>query len=73
MVDVPIPKVKIFVDATGRGTLTVDGVDWSNGAHAVDIEIRPGELTKVIVTLAGGIELEAPAEVLQVRRYGMAS
>ena len=73
MVDVPMPKIKISVDAAGCGTLTVDGVDWSNVVHAVAVEIRSGELTKVTVTLSGDVELDAPAEVLQVRRYGMAS
>lgn len=48
---VTVPKIVVNVDATGHGTVSVDGVEL-NCVSSVNIWCRAGEITRVSVTFA---------------------
>ena len=51
-------KFKIELDEAGRGTVLVDGEDWSHRVYAVTISAKVGELTEVNLHCYGEVAIK---------------
>lgn len=65
-----LPKIKIALDAVGRGTISING-NAINGVVALSVEVNPAEaFNRVTMTIVGPVEaeLEVESESIAVQR-----
>lgn len=55
--------IKIDTDIVGYGSVILDGVDISSCIIGVDVSVRVGNVTQVILTIVGPVLADADAEV----------
>jgi hypothetical protein len=56
-------KVQININASGQGSVLLDGKDISSNVSGLNVRIRAGELTRVFLVLAADTEIETDAEI----------
>jgi hypothetical protein len=60
-------KIVIEVNEVGHGKILVDGRDISSSVHAVNVKIRPGNLSRVFVMMHGDAQMSMLADMEERR------
>jgi hypothetical protein len=70
-------KIKVRLNEKGLGKVLLDGQDISNCVRGLELNTTPGNMTNIIVNIAGEIEFDGPVEVfikdLNGRKIALAS
>jgi hypothetical protein len=59
----PFSKIQINVNATGIGTIIVDGKDISGMVSGANVRIRAGKFTRVFMQLTADVVVDAEGEL----------
>ena len=52
-------EIKIRINATGLGSVEVDGVDISKHVTRITVDARPGQTNKITIDLLADVDLVA--------------
>lgn len=63
----PLPRVRIVVDATGPKLVEIDGEDLSSAVSEVGLKASPGSVPEIWIMQHGEAEIEGEAIVRVVR------
>ena len=70
-VSVKWPKVQIKLDHMGRGTIIIDGIDYSNKVRSAKVDTRAQKMTLLTLEMyVGELDAEFAAPVIVLNGFG---